>query len=66
MITSQGKMPLEYYFDKNYELEEQLKTKKKQDLLDQCSKKYGKLCLYETKRATLTTSCDPRGEILDG
>lgn len=35
MITSQGKMPLEYYFDKNYELEEQLKMKKKQDLLDQ-------------------------------
>lgn len=35
MITSQGKMPLEYYFDKNYELEEQLKMKKKKDLLDQ-------------------------------
>lgn len=35
MITSQGKMPLEYYFDKNYELEEQLKYKKKHDLLDQ-------------------------------
>jgi UTP-glucose-1-phosphate uridylyltransferase len=35
MITSQGKMPLEYYFDKNYELEEQLRMKKKQDLLDQ-------------------------------
>lgn len=35
MITSQGKMPLEYYFDKNYELEEQLKMKNKKDLLDQ-------------------------------
>lgn len=35
MITSQGKMPLEYYFDKNYELEEQLKRKNKIDLLDQ-------------------------------
>lgn len=35
MITSQGKMPLEYYFDKNYELEEQLRMKKKTDLLDQ-------------------------------
>ena len=35
MITSQGKMPLEYYFDKNYELEEQLKLKNKKDLLDQ-------------------------------
>lgn len=35
MITSQWKMPLEYYFDKNYELEEQLKRKNKMDLLDQ-------------------------------
>jgi UTP--glucose-1-phosphate uridylyltransferase len=35
MITSQGKMPLEYYFDKNYELEEQLRIKNKQDLLNQ-------------------------------
>ena len=35
MITSQGKMPLEYYFDKNYELEEQLKRKNKINLLDQ-------------------------------
>lgn len=35
MITSQGKMPLEYYFDKNYELEEQLKVKGKHDLLEQ-------------------------------
>ncbi len=38
MITSQGKIPLEHYFDKNYELEEQLRQKNKLDLLERINK----------------------------
>lgn len=34
MISSQWKIPLEHYFDKNYELEEQLKTKWKIEWLE--------------------------------
>ena len=37
-ITSQGKIPLEHYFDKNYELEEQLRSKKKLELLESINK----------------------------
>ena len=37
-ITSQGKIPLEHYFDKNYELEEQLKLKNKRELLESINK----------------------------
>ena len=31
-------MPLEYYFDKNYELEEKLKNRNKTELLDRINK----------------------------
>ena len=46
------------------EVEDEEKTRSSGS--DQCSQKYGKLCIYETKRTTLTASCDTRGEVLDG
>ena len=38
IVTSQSKKALEDYFDKNYELEQKLKSENKQDLLKAINK----------------------------